>query len=36
MTLIDRLQIVLVCAVLTPAAIGALSLLYETLKRKDF
>ena len=36
MTLTDRFEVLMLCAVLTPAAIGALSLLYETLTRKDF
>ena len=36
MTFTDRLELLLLCAVLTPAAIGALSLLYDTLKRKGF
>jgi hypothetical protein len=35
MTVVDRFEVLLWCVVLMPAALVALSLVFERLKRKD-
>jgi len=35
MILMDRLEVLLWCIVVVPAALGGLSLLFESLNRKD-